>query len=226
MWFETSPDEMKWKVHKIPETKRTATTRNRTGKNSNLILAIYVDDGVLMSDSIQEMKKLLEELQQEFNMRIVREPKTFIGMELSKTPEGLKITQSWYARKILERFGMEESKPVKTLMVKQDNIQEERYLVRKAIGSLLFLFNKTRPDMSYGVNVCSRYTDKSADKLIINVKRIFRYVQGTRDAGVPYNMNEPDDELVAFSDSDYAGDFETRRSMIGFLIMCRGGPIS
>ena len=111
-------------------------------------------------------------------------------------------------------------------MVKQDNIQEERYLVRKAIGSLLFLFNKTRPDMSYGVNVCSRYTDKSADKLIINVKRIFRYVQGTRDAGVPYNMNEPDDELVAFSDSDYAGDFETRRSMIGFLIMCRGGPIS
>ena len=45
-------------------------------------------------------------------------------MELSKVAEGLKITQDRYARKILERFGMEESKFVKTPIVKQDDIQE------------------------------------------------------------------------------------------------------
>lgn len=62
-----------------------------------MILAIYVDDGVLMSDNVQEIEKLLEKLQQEFDMQIVRIQKTFIGTELSKTVEGLKITQGRYA---------------------------------------------------------------------------------------------------------------------------------
>lgn len=48
------------------------------------------------------METLLEELQQEFDMQILKEPKTFMSMELSKTAEGLKITQGLYARKILE----------------------------------------------------------------------------------------------------------------------------
>ena len=134
------------------------------------------------------------------NMRIVKEPRIFIGMELSKTAEGLKIAQGRYARKILERFGMEEFKSVKTPMVKQNDIQggdlQEHYPVREAIGSLLFLSNKTRPDMSYGDNVCSRYTDKPTNKLILNIKRVFRYIQGTKDEGVTYKMSEPDDKLI------------------------------
>lgn len=50
-----------------------------------------------MSDNVQEIEKLLEKLQQEFDMQIVRIQKTFIGTELSKTVEGLKITQGRYA---------------------------------------------------------------------------------------------------------------------------------
>ena len=77
---------------------------------------------MLVSDNVLEMEKLLD-----YNKSSIcesKEPKTFIGMELSKVAEGLKITQDRYARKILERFGMEESKFVKTPIVKQDDIQE------------------------------------------------------------------------------------------------------
>ena len=62
-----------------------------------------------------EMEKLLEELQQEFDMQVLNEP---------ETAEGLKTTQGLYAQMILERQGMVEFKSVKFPMVKQDDIQE------------------------------------------------------------------------------------------------------
>ena len=45
---------------------------------------------------------------------------------------------------------------------------------------------------------------------MLNIRRVFRYIQGTKDEGVTYKMTEPDDELRAFIDSDFAGDSKTR----------------
>ena len=125
---------------------------------------------------------------------------------------------------------MEDSRPVKTPMVKEKGTEEETenktYPCREAVGSLLYLSTKTRPDLSFSVNKCSRYVDKPSDHLLINIKRIYRYLNGTRDQGITYKADAKDDELIAFCDSDFGEDYETRKSTTGFLIMYIGGPIS
>ena len=68
-----------------------------------------------LDHNAMKMEKLLKELQQEFDMQVVKEP---------ETAEVSKITQGLYAQMILERLGMVEYKSVKIPMVKQDDIQE------------------------------------------------------------------------------------------------------
>lgn len=60
---------------------------------------------------------------------------------------------------------------------------------------------------------------------VIELKQIFKYLKGTVEKGIEFTTNEEDDEIIAYSDSDYAGDPETRKSTTEYIIMCRGGPI-
>lgn len=132
---------------------------------------------------------------------------------------------------------MVEAKVVNTPVVKIENTQEEtgeiqgetednNYPYREAIGSLLYLTKNTRPDIAFSVNFGSRYMGWATRINVIGVKRIFRYLRGSIDDSTQYHSEGCTDELIAYSDSDYAGDPETRKSTTGYTIFYRGGPIS
>lgn len=87
-------------------------------KNSDLMLAIYVDDGLLVGSDENEMEALLKELENKFEMTINRHPRTFLGMELHQTEEGIWLNQRCYAAKVLDRYGMENCNPVSTPLIK------------------------------------------------------------------------------------------------------------
>lgn len=122
IWFETVTDDVEWNGTRGLQISWNEKDCNHW-KPSSVLFKIgtviwywpYADDRVFRSDNAMEMEKLLEELQQEFDMQVAKEP---------ETAEGLKITQGLYAQMILERLGMVESKSVKIPMVKQDDIQE------------------------------------------------------------------------------------------------------
>ena len=82
---------------------------------------------------------------------------------------------------------------------------EPKFPYREAIGSLLYLTCKTRPDMTYAVNVESRSMENPTQRDVQNVNRTLRYLKGSQDSGICFSK---DDEflLKAYSDSDYAGD--------------------
>lgn len=102
---------------------------------------------------------------------------------------------------------MEESKLVATPAVKENNTTGEclnnSYPLKEAIGSLLYLSCKTRPDLSYAINIQSRHTENPNNKNLIAVKRIFRYINGTKSKGIHFKSQE-NEELTAFCDSDFA----------------------
>lgn len=134
----------------------------------------------------------------------------------------------------LEKFGMEKAKAVTTPMISQetdlkDNSvkmeKREKYPYREAVGSLLYVTNKCRPDLSYSVNYCSRKMEKPTDQDVVNVKRIFRYLVATKEEGITYKHTECE-KLIAYSDADFAGDSESRKSTTGYVIFLCGGPIS
>nr|KYP39876.1 Retrovirus-related Pol polyprotein from transposon TNT 1-94 [Cajanus cajan] len=81
-------------------------------------------------------------------------------------------------------------------------------LYKSLIGSLRYLI-ATRPDIVYGVGLLSRFMEKPRDSHWQAAKRILRYIKGTLTEGIFYDK-DIDVNLVGYTDSDWAGDIETR----------------
>ncbi|KAK6149616.1 hypothetical protein DH2020_017141 [Rehmannia glutinosa] len=81
------------------------------------------------------------------------------------------------------------------------------------IGSLLYL-TASRLDISYSVCVCDRYQSCPKESHLKAVKRISRYINGTVDLGILYSF-DTNTNLAGFSDADWAGDVDDRKSTTG-----------
>lgn len=89
----------------------------------------------------------------------------------------------------------------------------------------MFLATATRPDIAFAVNNASRHLQDPKPCHWTAVKRIFKYIKGTCGFGTEFKSQLPI-SLSIYSDADYAGDLDTRRSTTGSVIIIGGGPIS
>ena len=107
---------------------------------------------------------------------------------------------------------------------------------REIIGSLRYLEQCTRPDISFALNRLSRYQSNPGLKHWQELKHLCRYVAGTKSHGIMYGKDvypqhkalehDLSGPLQCFVDSDHAADKDTRRSCTGYIFYSRGGPIS
>ncbi|GJR57860.1 putative ribonuclease H-like domain-containing protein [Tanacetum coccineum] len=86
-------------------------------------------------------------------------------------------------------------------------------LYRSVIGSLMYL-TASRPDIMFTVCACARFQVTPKTSHLLAIKRIFRYLKGKPTLGLWYSRDSPF-ELVAYSDSDYAGATQDRKSTNG-----------
>lgn len=138
------------------------------------------------------------------------------------------LDQEKYIKEILAKFGMSDCRPAKTpievcLKFSQGNNEETRtdFPYQQAIGSLLYVAQGTRPDISYAVNALSRYnrepkTEHSA------VKRVLRYLQGTKELKLTYNK-DGESTITGYCDADWESDFCDRKSCTGYIFMLPRG---
>ncbi|KJK73492.1 hypothetical protein H634G_11271 [Metarhizium anisopliae BRIP 53293] len=158
----------------------------------------------------------------------------YLGMTVARDRKNrtIRLSQKGYIEKVLKDFGMCEAKPQYTPM-KTDQIEtpegyeptdEIKTWYAKAIGSLMYAMLGTRPDIAYAVSYCSRFLAKPTEAHRAAVKRIMRYLKATIDLCLVYEGEiEP---LTGFTDSDWAGDRETRRSTSGYVFNLGSGAIS
>lgn len=206
-------------------------------KDLKIIIAIYVDDFIILYKNSNDLDELMEFLNKKFNMKDLGPVKNCLGIRINQSKNGEEITmdQSAYIQEILKRFGMLDCKPVGTpretsQKLSENNITEENNLVGKipyqeAVGSLLYLAQATRPDIAFAVNDVSRFNLKHTNEHWQAVKRIFRYLKGTSDYRLCYKKNK-DTRLQAFSDADWAAEIDGRRSCSGYVIKMSNGAIS
>lgn len=102
----------------------------------------------------------------------------------------------------------------------------KRVLYQEAIGSLMFLSIVSRPDISFAVNLVSKYLNRHNEEHWRAVKRIFSYVSGTIKYGIEYRSGGSELTLRGYSDADFVGDVETRRSTTGYVFELAGGPVT
>lgn len=101
----------------------------------------------------------------------------------------------------------------------------DQSIYREAVGSLTYLMVCTRPDIAYAVGQVAQFNHQPKLVNWVALKRILCYLKGTPKHGIIYKHSSHS-VLVAYSDSDYAGDIISRRSTSGYLLLLNGGPIS
>lgn len=200
-----------------------------------MYLALFVDDGLIVSESNDAIQTVVIKLSNAFKITVA-DAKLFIGMQIERDRSNKRIFihQSLYTCRILEKFNFIKAKSVNvpadphTTLTNSDFDEREITNVpyREAVGSLMFLALVTRPDIAYAVNIVSRYLDKFKQSHWNAIKRIFRYLIDTAEYGLLYEVQDGKDMLIGYSDADFAGDIDTRRSTTGFVFNMCNAPVS
>ena len=150
----------------------------------------------------------------------------------------LYLVQDGYVERILERFGMGECAPAPTPVAVGVELQKvplpedvphsqwmkESCPYRQAVGSLMYAMVSTRPDIATAVGMLSRYLDCPQWHHWVAAKRVFRYLRGTTKYGL--QLGKGGMQLSAWSDADWAGDVDTRRSTSGYVLQLGGSVVS
>ncbi|GFY01843.1 retrovirus-related Pol polyprotein from transposon TNT 1-94 [Trichonephila clavipes] len=197
----------------------------------SMYLIVYVNDGIIAADEEQTVNLFLKKLESEFSV-VIGEANYFLGTQIEHLECGkIFIHQEAYCRKILSRFDMINSNHVSPPIEKgaistDDSVSLSADVpYREAVGSLMFLAIVTRPDIAYAVGVLSQVLDKPQQIHWTMVKRILKYLNGTKKYGIMY-LSVSSATLESYSDSDYAGDPLTRRSTSGMVFKYNGGAIA
>jgi histone deacetylase 1/2 len=199
-------------------------------------MLVYVDDIILVSSSTTAADRLVAQLGASFALKDLGSLHYFLGIEVYPKGPGLLLSQKKYATDLLHRAGLQKCTPVSTPLASTDKLSitdgsplsaadSTRY--RSIVGGLQYL-TMTRPDLSFAVNKVCQYLHAPRCTHWSVVKRILRYVKATLSHGLllsPYSPTVPP-LLSAFSDADWAGDVDDRRSTGGFAVFYGGNLIS
>lgn len=198
-----------------------------------LYVALYVDDGLVFGLKADTIRKLIEHLMMEFDVKIV-DSNCFLGVEIERGPNSVFLHQRRYIQRVLDRFNMTECKTAATPLEVNHSLNRHEVLdteplaevpYPEAIGSLLYCSGATRPDIAHSLSVLSKYSKSPRKAHWEATKRVMRYLKGTIDCGLMYKKVE-DPRLLCYTDADWAGDQESRRSTSGLITMINTGPIS
>ena len=210
-----------------------------------IVIGIYVDDLLVTGNSIVEIEALRERMNKRFILTDQGKLEYYLGVEISRLDENtLLLHQTAYAVKILNNFKMNDCNPAKTPLPRDINLSlldspedvdpklQREY--RAIVGSLMYLYQWTRPDLGFAVTFLSRYLHKPGDKHLQAAKHVLRYLKGTVELGIRYTRDlarlmRRDQQLnvmYTLSDSDFAGCKDTSRSTSGYMILMNGGVVA
>ncbi|PKU78069.1 putative mitochondrial protein [Dendrobium catenatum] len=146
----------------------------------------------------------------------------YLGIEVHQIEDEIFISQESYAKKMLKKFKMDNCKPINTpiecgvkLSKHDEGERVDPTFFKSLVGSLRYL-TCTRPDILYAVGLVSRYMETPTTSHLKTAKRILRYIKGTIHFGLLYSSSN-DFRLVGYSDSDWAGDMDDRKSTTGYV---------
>jgi hypothetical protein len=166
----------------------------RLENGSYIILLLYVDDMLVAGSNMQDINVLKKKLANSFAMKDLGAAKKILGMRITRDRKNRKLTlsQGKYTEKVLERFRMQNAKPVSTPLASHFKLTKEmcpktqeeiEYMSRvpysSAVGSLMYAMVCTRLDIAHAVGVVSRYMNNPGKEHWEAVKWILRYLRGT-----------------------------------------------
>jgi len=197
-----------------------------------VLLVLYVDDLLIAHKGKKGRGHRIKQLlQKKYKMCHLGAAKRVLGIEIEKTKDGgFSICQRGYINTIIRRFRLMDAKPAKSPLDPQTDLAntvcEDKPANRKEylsmVGSLMYAALGSRPDIAYSVTALSRYNVQPLEMHTTAAKRVLRYLKTTSDFRIhyrrlPLSSHDTNTSIVGFTDSDWAGNLTTRKSVGGCL---------
>ncbi|KAL0310413.1 UNVERIFIED_CONTAM: hypothetical protein Scaly_2930800 [Sesamum calycinum] len=159
------------------------------------------------------------------------EADVILGIKLIRSTDGIAISQSHYVEKIIEKFGYQNSRIAKTpydssvaLFKNESGVSVAQLRYSQIIGSLQYLANGTRPDISFSVSKLARYTSCPDKTHWGALDRVLRYLKGTVSLAIHYGRFPA--VLEGYSDASWIAKNSGSNGCSGYVFTLGGGAVS
>jgi hypothetical protein len=183
-------------------------------------LLVYVDDIILAGTSIAEFDRIKHILDSKFKIKDLGSLKYFLWLEVAQSREGISISQRKYCLDLLKDSGLLGAKPATipldaSIKLHNDDGKPHDDVsgYRRLIGKLVYLTN-TRPDIAYATQQLSQFLHKPTAT---------HFNAACRGLLLPTSSNF---QNLGFSNADWAGCLDTRRSTSGYCFFLGSSLVS
>lgn len=186
-------------------------------------MLIYVDDILLTGSSTLVCHDILQSLQTQFAVKNFGPIHYFLGIEFHKISSGFFLHQSRYVSELLSKAGMDSANPCQTHCTVGQYLtaygtpitSDQASQYRSLVGSLQYL-SWTRPDISFSINQVCQYLHNPMKHHLQALKCILCFLKRTSSYGI--HIKKSSSLLTAYSDADWVGSNDDRRSTSGYSI--------
>jgi transposase InsO family protein len=212
-------------------------------------IVLYVDDLLLIGNSLARLANMKRKLSNSFEMTDLGEAQFILGLQLTRdrAARTLSLSQADYVRRVVERYGMANSRPVPTPLAMGALLSATDcpavisstptlllgHTYASIVGALMYAMLGTRPDIAFAVGSLSRFNSNPGTAHWTHLKRVLRYLASTISYKLTFGgstgnrSKESQDCIVSgYSDADWATSIDDRRSISGWVFLAAGGAIS
>jgi len=210
-----------------------------------IILLLYVDDMLLFSPSANRVTTIKHLLHTKYKMTDLGPVRCFLSIEIERDQSRriLHIHQQRAIRKLLATNGFSDCnghwtpQPTGSKLRRLeldvtngtartlDSDGKQRY--QSIVGSLMWLMLCTRPDLAFTVSMLSKFSSTPTTKHLSEATYTLRYLRHTANLAIQYNASDSEATMpIGYTDSDFAGDPDDRKSTSGYVFMLAGGAIT
>eukprot|EP00041_Stephanoeca_diplocostata_P032891 m.1068730 g.1068730 ORF g.1068730 m.1068730 type:complete len:1436 (+) comp24226_c0_seq4:346-4653(+) len=211
--------------------------------DSRIYIVTYVDDLLIAASSETAIATVVDQLKLEFTLTGGDPIKSFLGISVSydRAAGTVQLSQSGYIDSIADQFpDIKDTKPLKTPLGPSDRFHKSNQpkeplpdilrQYRSLLGALIYASVKTRPDISFAIGRAASVMSNPGLEHWNLLWKIFRYTYHSRSTSLYLRRSPPSASapflLTAYSDSDWATDISSRKSISGYLCVLGGSAIT
>ena len=194
-----------------------------------------MDDGLAICPSKHRLTDMICYLKEHFEIT-QGSAEMYVGLHISRDHKTrrLWIDQTQFILNLLQKYGYADAHPVSTPMDSNVHLQAPLkddsdipdYPYQSIVGSLLYCATITRADIATATTTVAKFSSNYREIHCTAVKRILKYLRGNTHFAICYSGSAKSNLLTSYSNADYAGDLDDRKSRSGCILMLNHGPIS
>jgi hypothetical protein len=196
-----------------------------------IYVLVYVDDLILIGNNNSFVQHVVNSLGATFSLKELSDLHYFLGVKVIPVQQGLFLSQNRYIHDLFSRLNMASAKTIHTsmsvsakLLLHDGSAGCDATEYRRTIGSLQYL-SLTHPDLGFAVNRLAQFMHKPSVTHWQHVKCLLRYIKQTIHFSLLLRR-QSNPVLWGFSDADWGGDLDDRKSTTAYIIFLGDNPIS